>query len=196
MSVLAQAQPPASQQEPNVSVIPRGDQDDVCASHSAMPLANVPHESMHGDNVTRGENQKIELLKRCITVHAEIVSVEQDDLGETVLLLRATDPADAPLNARLGVIAPADMSNCTVGEHMPAVKEGWDYGVCSGAKLAPPEKGAKVVLTGALVQLKLKTLWKGLRPASVAMNLAFSTGTGNLPENINAIFPIWEIKEQ
>ncbi len=120
---------------------------------SGYPLANVYHA------------YRLHIVKSCLAVTGTVEYVRREDDGDVHVelslpaneshLLDAANVADE-YGHLVTVIVPADQPDCTPGEPPPLPPTAYrsysySYGICTGADVATPALGARVVVTGPYV---------------------------------------------
>jgi hypothetical protein len=116
---------------------------------------------------------RLSVVKNCMTVTGTVMSVTPEDDGDTHFDL-ALDTADAKMltpanmSAQHGwlvvEIVPADKPGCTPGQPPKPPEGTYNYGLCSGADLNNPTLGSHVKVTGPYVLDEDHGGWAEIHP--------------------------------
>ncbi len=127
---------------------------------SGDPLANVYHPD------------RLRVIDACKTVAGTVAFVWHEDDGDYHVGLRLDAPFSSLLNSGnlfrehgdlVAEIVPADEGGCTPGAPPRPAHGSYDYGVCTGADMHPPELGIHVAVTGPYV-LDMDHGWMEIHP--------------------------------
>jgi hypothetical protein len=146
------------------------------ACRTGNPLANVYHP------------ERLHVRSRCRTVTGVVVSVVHEPDGDYHINLHVDPKYAGLLNARNNSaeggnlvleIIPSDEPGCTPGKP-PIMPYGtYDYGLCTGANIGAPPRGARVSVTGPYV-LDANHGWMEIHPVwrlRILSGSAASTGS-------------------
>ena len=120
---------------------------------SGDPLADVYHP------------YRLQVLRDCLAVTGTVVAVRYEDDGDYHVNLALSSAEQGLVNSAnqryeggdlVTEIVPADKAGCTRGQAPPLPPTAYrtasyDYGICTGADLAPPPIGATVTVVGPYV---------------------------------------------
>jgi hypothetical protein len=133
---------------------------------------------------------RLSVIKPCMTVSGTVMSVTQEDDGDTHFDLALDPPYTSMLtpannSAQHGwlvvEIVPADKPGCTPGTPPRPASGTYNYGICTGANQVDPSLGTHVEVTGPYVLDEDHGGWAEIHPVWTITKLGTASGPNAVP---------------